>query len=180
MAAGRRGFETVADMARSMGVVLAVVAVVVLITIRTKGEVIRLVDVAGTYTQAKIGGTPFPLLRPVGLSDAWRATSVYFNPPEVTGVPGVTLWHIGYVTPANQYAGMEQTNGLASDALQAAVTGPSPVGSIPVAGVTWQQFSGDGGTRRALVHTAGTVTVVVDGTAPWTELEELAGSLSAT
>jgi len=180
MASRRRGLESVADMARSMGVVLAVVALVVLITIRTKGEAIRTVDVVGMYSQAKIGGTPFPLVRPVGLSAQWRPTSVYFNPPEATGVRGVSLWHIGYVTPLDQYAGMEQSNGSAPDALSAAMTSPEPVGSTEVAGGSWQQFSGDSGKRRALVRTAGAVTVVVDGTATWTELEELAGSLSAT
>ena len=180
MAARRRGWETLGDMARSLGVVLAVVALVVLITVRTGGQAIRLVDVAGMYSQAKIGGTPFPLLRPVALSPAWRPTSVYFEPPEVTGVPGVSLWHIGYVTPADQYAGMEQTNGPAPNALSAAISSPEPVGSTDVAGSGWQRYSGNSGQRRALVRTAGAVTVIVDGTATWAELEQLAGSLSAT
>jgi hypothetical protein len=179
MAGRRRGAQTLGDMARSMGVVLAVVAVVVLITIRTRGQQIRLVDVSGTYAQAKIGALPFPLVRPVGLSDRWRATSVYYDPPARTGVPGVTLWHVGYVTPADQYAGMEQTNGLAADALAAAVTAPQPAGASTVGGASWQRFYGDAGRRRALTHTVGTVTVVVDGTASWGELEQLAGSLSA-
>jgi hypothetical protein len=178
MAGRRRGFETIGDMARSMGVVLVVVAVVVLITMRTKGQQIHVVDVSGTYAQARIGGPPFPLLRPVGLDDRWRATSVYYNPPERTGVPGVTVWHVGYVTPADQYAGMEQTNGLAADALAAAVTAPSPAGTSTVDGSAWQRFWGDGGKRRALTHTVGSVTVVVDGTAGWPELEQLAGSLT--
>jgi Protein of unknown function (DUF4245) len=177
MAGRRRGFETLGDMARSMGVVLAVVALVVLITVRTRGQEIRLVDVPGTYAQAQIGSTPFPLVTPVGLTDRWRATSVYYDPPETTGVPGVTLWHVGYVTPADQYAGMEQTNGVAADALSAAITDPAADGTSTVAGATWQRWSGNGGDRRALVRTTGTVTVVVDGTAAWGELEQLAGAL---
>ncbi len=179
MAGRRRGFETLGDMARSMGVVLVVVAVVVLITIRTKGQAITLVDVQGTYAQATIGSTPFPLVTPTGLDDRWRATSVYYDPPERTGVPGVTLWHIGYVTPADQYAGVEQTNGPATDALAAELTTPKVAGTSTVAGVSWQRWSGDGGTRRALARTDGRATVVVDGTAGWTELETLAWSLHA-
>lgn len=180
MAARRRGFESVADMLRSMGVVLAVVAVIVLITMRTKGQEVRLVDVSQTYSDASTGGaTPFPLLLPVGLSDRWRPTSVYYDPPERTGVPGVTTWHIGYVTPADQYAGLEQTNGPANAALAAELTQPSPNGSVTVAGEPWQRWVQADGKRRALVRTQGAVTVVVDGTAGWPELEELAGSLHA-
>jgi hypothetical protein len=179
MAGRRRGFETLGDMARSMGVVLAVVALVVLITIRTRGQEIRLVDVPGTYAQAQIGSTPFPLVTPVGLTDRWRAPSVYYKPPDRTGVPGVTLWHIGYVTPAEAYAGMEQTNGVAADAVSAALTDPAADGTSTVADAAWQRWSSGDGARRALVRTIGTVTVVVDGTAGWAELEQLAGALRA-
>jgi Protein of unknown function (DUF4245) len=178
MAVRRRGFETVADMFRSMGLVLVVVALVVLITIRTKGQEIRLVDVGQTYSAASVGGaTPFPLVLPVGLSDRWRATSVYYDPPERTGVPGVTDWHVGYVTPANQYAGFEQTNGPAKVALAAELTAPAPAGSVTLGGQTWQRWAQADGQRRALLRTEGAVTVVVDGTAGWPELEQLAGSL---
>ena len=180
MAGRRRGFESLADMARSMGVVLAVVGFVVLITVRTHGQQIRLVDVPGAYAQAIIGATAFPLVRPVGLTTSWRATSVYYDPPARTGVPGVTLWHVGYVTPAEAYAGVEQTNGAASDALAAVVNVPQPAGVSTVLGASWQRFSGDSGQRRALRRTVGPVTVVVDGTAGWSELEQLAGSLSAS
>ena len=83
----RRGFETLGDMARSLGVVLAVVALVVLITIRTKGQDIRVVDYGPTLAQAKIGA-PFVLVAPEGLGASWQATSVYFDPPERTGVAG--------------------------------------------------------------------------------------------
>lgn len=172
----RRGFETLGDMARSMGIVLVVVAVIFLITIRTGGQSIRVVDVAPTLAQAKIGA-PFLLEAPAGLGAGWKATSVYFNPPERTGVTGVTLWHIGYVTPAGQYAGMEQTNGPANDVVEAALTAPGAAGSSSVGGVAWQRWAQPDSKRRAISRTQGSVTVVVDGTAGWPELEQLAGAL---
>lgn len=175
----RHGFETLADMARSMGVVVALVALVVLITVRPHGQQVRLADVPGTYAQATIGTPPFPLVRPVGLSDRWQATSVYYDPPERTGVPGVTRWHVGYVTPDTRYAGVEQTNGPAPDALSAVLDAPVRTGTSSIGGVGWQQFTGDSGQRRALLRTVGPVTVVVDGTAGWAELAELAGALRA-
>jgi hypothetical protein len=172
----RHGFETLADMARSLGVVLAVVALVVLITIRTGGQEIRVVDIGSTLSQAKIGA-PFILVAPEGLGAQWHPTSVYFNPPQVTGVPGVTLWHIGFVTPEEQYAGLEQTNGPARDAVEADLIAPQAAGLTSVAELSWQRWSDADGKRRAISHTEGLVTTVVDGTAGWPELEQLAASL---
>lgn len=174
-----RGFETLGDMARSMGVVLAVVLLIVLITIRVGGQSIRVVDYRATLVQAKIGA-PFVLQAPEGLASGWKATSVSFDPPARTGVPGVTVWHVGWVTPDSQYAGLEQTNGLATDAVESALSStPSTAGSSVVGGVTWQRWVDQSGKRRALSSTQGQVTVVVDGTAGWAELELLAGALRA-
>ena len=171
------GFETLGDMARSLGVVLLVVLVLVLITVREGGQSIRVVDYRSTLVQAKIGA-PFVLQAPDGLTAAWKPTSVYFDPPERTGVPGVTLWHVGWVTPAGQYAGLEQTNGLAADALEAALSSlATAAGTSLVVGVAWQRWVDDSGKRRALSLTQGSVTTVVDGTAGWPELEQLAGAL---
>jgi hypothetical protein len=172
----RRGFETLGDMARSLGVVLAVVALVVLITIRTKGQDIRVVDYGSTLAQAKIGA-PFVLLAPDGLATQWKPTSVYFDPPARTGVAGVTLWHIGFVTPTGQYAGMEQTNGPPHDAIAAVLDSPAAAGSSSVAGTVWQRWASADGKRRAISHLSGSVAVIVDGTAGWTELEQLAAAL---
>ena len=89
----------------------------------------------------------------------------------------MTLWHIGFVTPAEQYAGMEQTNGEVHDAVAAAIDSPEQSGSSSVTGTTWQRWTQPDGKRRAITHTVGTVSVVVDGTAAWAELEQLAAAL---
>jgi Protein of unknown function (DUF4245) len=173
-AAPRRGFGSLADMARSLGVVLAAVLVLFLITIRTPGQSINVVDYQPTLQQAKVGA-PFVLVAPAGLSRNWRPTSDYFEPPEVSGTPGVTLWHIGFVTPRNAYAGFEQTNDLPGNALNAEMSSPVAAGSALIGGVVWQRWTGGG--RRALVLTRAPVTIVVDGSASWAELGQLAGSL---
>ena len=54
MAKTRRGFESVGDMVRSLGVVLAVVLVTVLITIRTHGQEVRVVNYTPTLTEAEL------------------------------------------------------------------------------------------------------------------------------
>lgn len=174
VAARKHGFESLADMARSLGVVFAAVVVLLLITIRPHGQAVQIVDYRPTLQIAKIG-EPFVLVAPVGLPGQWRPTSDYFDPPQVTGTPGVSMWHIGFVTPANAYAGFEQTNRIAADALSAQITDPVRAGVSLVHGIAWQRWTGGG--RRALILARTPVTIVVDGTAGWGELEQLAGSL---
>jgi len=173
----RRGPKTVADMLRSLGLVVAVVAVLFLITVRPQGQTVHVVDYRATLAGAKLGGTPFPLVAPHGLPSSWRATSAYFDPPGTAGSAGGTVWHVGFVTAKDSYAGFEQTDSSAQAALSAVL--PSATREAPdvsAGGVLWQAWS-DGKGRRALLRTVGTVTTVVDGSAQWPELEQLAGSL---
>jgi len=181
--AGRqRGLKTVGDMVRSLGLVLGVVAVLLLITLRPQGQAEHVVDYKSLLTQARVGAA-FPLVAPSGLPSSWRPNSVYFDPPAGgSGTPGVTSWHVGFITPDNLYAGFEQTDGIAIGTLQDVLGDPTQQSTTStVAGVQWQRWSNGPGDRHALVRTAGGVTVVVDGSAGWPELEQLAGSLrSAT
>ena len=177
MAKRRRGFETLGDMVRSLGVVLGVVLVVVLITIRTHGQAVRVVDYSSTLTEAR-RVAPFTVLAPERLAEEWKATSGDYSPAQVTGRTGVVLWHLGFVTPHDQYAGLEQTNDTLRDVVQAQVVGAVPDGTSTINGVTWQRWSNSGG-RRAISVVLGKASVVIHGTADWAELEQLAGALRA-
>ncbi|MGH8940236.1 MAG: DUF4245 family protein, partial [Actinomycetes bacterium] len=97
-----RGRETVGDMVRSMVVVLVVVGVVVALALRDEPEdPVREVDVAGPLAAAR-AAAPYDVKGPVGLGDGWRATSVR------SGSDGGAFgWHVGFVTPAGDYAGLE-------------------------------------------------------------------------
>jgi len=164
-------------MVRSLGLVLAAVGVLLVVTLRPTGTEVRTVDWAGTLQQAR-AGAPYALVAPTGLPATWRATSVYFDPPARTGVTGVTDWHVGFVTAGSAYAGVDQTDGPADRVLKVTLTTPTDTGtSSTVAGNPWQRWTDDSGGRRALVRTQGGVTVVVDGDAGWAELEQLAASL---
>jgi hypothetical protein len=176
----QRGPKTVGDMVRSLGLVLAAVVVLLLITLRPQGQAEHDVDYTAVLTQARVGSA-FPLVAPAGLPSGWRANSVYFDPPAGgSGTPGVTSWHVGFITPDNLYAAFEQTDGLAIGSLQDVLGDPTQDGSTStVAGEQWQRWSNGPGDRHALVRTAKGVTVVVDGSAGWPELEHLAGSLRA-
>lgn len=180
----RRGPKTVGDMVRSLGLVLAAVVVLLLITFRPQGRQLQVVDYRAALAQARTGSA-FPLVAPVGLPAGWRATSAYFDSPARPGgatgaaVAGVTSWHVGFVTPADRYAAFEQTNGIAVSTLRDVLGDPTDTGGTSrVGGATWQRWTNGPGDRRALVRTDGAgVTVVVDGSADWSVLEQLAGSL---
>jgi hypothetical protein len=167
------------DLVRSLALLLVIVVVVVLITFRPKGQEIHVVDYRATLASLRVGGEPFPLVAPEGLDNRWRATSAYYDPPAVPGARGGT-WHVGFVTPDDQYAGFEQTDGAVGDVLQQVLTSPHPdATSVLVGGRPWQQWE-DGTGHRALVRTDGGTTVVVDGSAAWPELERLAAALRAS
>jgi hypothetical protein len=175
----RRGLETVADMVRSLGLVVGVVVLLLLITLRPQGQAVHVVDYRAMLAGAKIGGTPFPLVAPQGLPSSWQATSAYYDPPGTVGLTGATVWHVGFVTPTNRYGAFEQTDRSAPDELSDVLPSATREGTdASVDGVRWERWT-DGKGGRALVRTAGTVTTVVDGSADWPELEQLAGSLRA-
>lgn len=177
MANRRRGFETLGDLARSLGLVLAAVFVIILVTLRTDGQRVRVVDYEQVLRQAA-PVAPFALVDPAGLGDGWRATSVYYEPPARTGRTGEVLWHVGFLTPGERYAAFEQTNGAADDVLRRQL-GPlrRTVGTSAVDGVTWARWQSADDQRRAIERTAGGVTVVVHGSADWVDLERLAVAL---
>jgi Protein of unknown function (DUF4245) len=167
--------KAVGDLLRSLALVVALAAVVVLITFRPQGQSVTPVDYRATLAAAQVGA-PFRLLEPVGLPTAWTASSAYYDPPASN--LGVASWHIGYVTAEGAYAGFEQTDGVTAGVLRDVLGDPTDLGqTVHVAGTTWQRWASADGDRRALVQTGTGASVVVDGSAGWTELERLAGSL---
>lgn len=50
---------------------------------------------------------PYALMAPEGLTEAWRATSVNYQHQSDHG----TVWHLGFMDPADQYVAVEQGDG---------------------------------------------------------------------
>ena len=171
--AGRRGRETVRDMVLSLGLVGLFVAVIVAITLRPSPDPVRVVDPAPVVSVLP-QLAPYPVLRP-GPLPGWRATSVRASPPGA--VPWE--WHVGYVTPAGEYASVGQSNGEPGRYLQVEGAAGAASGSSTIRGQRWSKVErdGDGDGTRSLVRTAGGVTTLVSGTASYAELVQLAGSL---
>jgi hypothetical protein len=167
-----RGNRTIGDMIRSLAVVAGVVVVLILIVPRPSAVSQPPVDVPGTAQGAK-ASAHFTLDLPSGLSEEWRATSVRL----LNSADGIQTWHVGYETPAAQYAAMEQAKDVTDAWIKSNSNGGTVVGSQQVNGVTWVRLEHDNRLQRSLLLNQGDITILVTGTADWPELGELAASL---
>jgi hypothetical protein len=168
----KRGTEVVSDMLRSLAVVgVVIVPLWLLIPHHTKQKV-TVVDYSTALSQAR-RLTTYHLLAPLGLPATWRASNVTTS----GGAGKPVVFHLGYVTPTNQYASLEESDADQAGFLQSLLgKAPTRLGDVPVGGTGWRSLRGADG-RLALVAPTTQVTVVVKGTAPQGELGTLAASL---
>jgi len=169
-----RGRQTVGDMVRSLLVVLVLVFVVVALNAQDdSGGKLQPLDYSGTLAQAQ-GTAPYDVLAPIGLPDSWVPTSAR------TGRDGdAVTWHLGLVTPAGDYAGVEQSDGDPEALVADVADGGDDSGIVTISGQRWRKVDGGRPEKHALVLDGEAVTTVVAGGAAWSELETLARSLQA-
>ena len=159
-------------MVLSMAVVLAVVAGIVLVTMRPHPDPVRVVDTAPVVAMAG-AQADFPVTAPTNLPEGWRPTSARWEPTPESGDNPVL--HIGYVTPSEQYAQVTQSRETSSSYV-AEQTGHGIVtGHKDIGGTDWESWESN--TRRSLLRNAEGVEIIVSGSAPWEELGILAASL---
>jgi hypothetical protein len=158
--------KTIADMVRSMVVVLAVVGAIMLVTWRPQPDPVREVDVAPVLALAA-SQAEYPILVPVGM-EGYRPTSARWEPTRASSQ--VPVWHVGFVTGQGQYVQVSQA-ATTDPGFVAEQTGQAAVaGDVVIDGATWQQQASN--EALALVRVSDGVTTVVTGTVP---LEELSG-----
>ncbi len=160
-------------MVRSMVVLVALLGVVVLYQrFYNAGtdNFVAPVQVGPSLVQAR-DAAQFDVVAPVGLPEGWRANSVRYEPGRSP------RWHVGYLTPAGEYAGIEQESvtprELAADAVPAAARS----GAIQIEGRTWQVWIDAERGETALVRGGGDAAVLVTGSADPAELVRLAAAL---
>lgn len=169
-----RGKQTAGDMVRSLLVVLVLVFVVVALNAQDdSGEKLQPLDYSGALAQARDTAS-YDVLAPIGLPDSWVPTSAR------TGRDGdAVTWHLGLVTPAGDYAGVEQSDGDPEAMVADVADGGDDSGTVTISGLRWRKVDGGRPEKHALVLDGEAVTTVVAGGASWTELETLARSLQA-
>jgi hypothetical protein len=164
--------QTVGDMIRSMAVVLAAVVVIMLFAWRPNPEPITVVETAPVIVLAG-QQAEFGLSAPGNLPAEWRPTSARWESTQESG--GARVLHIGYVTPSGAYAQFSRSTASTASYLDEQTASGVPSGEAVIGPSTWERRETT--DRRSLVLTNGDVVTVVSGTAPWDELEALAGTL---
>jgi hypothetical protein len=134
-----------------------------------------------TYTQELAGArekAAYPVVAPVGLDSGWRATSVRLTDEG----DGRSLWHMGWLSPEDNYVGLEQSDDGRDDLLEQLFQGTREDGSSLVVGQTWERLRevGDDPADYALMRSVDGVTTVVLGRGGYAELEAFAETLQAS
>lgn len=139
---------------------------------------VQTVDYHGWVRSGRADGRLLTLV-PRPLPDGWRATSVDYT----TGSD--PRWHLGMLTSANRYVGIEESWSSPAQMVQQYVdTSAERGGTVRIAGRTWRVWT-DAGGDYAVVGTRPSQmarrpeTVVVVGDADPDVIRQLAGSLSA-
>jgi hypothetical protein len=170
--ARRRLRQTVRDMLLSMLVVSGAVLVLYAPWNRNPPETVHVVDPAPVVEAARQAQS-WPVLAPVGLPATWRPTSSRLE----LASDGESIVHLGYLSPTDDYAGLEQsaTHELVfiSDRTIGGVKGDD----VTIGGVVWTRYESPDGKHRSLVRAASGATYVVTGNGEWPEVETFAASL---
>ncbi len=172
------GGKTVLNMVRSLAVIGAMVAVVYLLVPRPQGSLVQPVDVPGA-AQVALAAGDVPVVLPE-LGQDWQVTSARRDRPE-NGFPAG--WHLGYLTPEQDYAGLEVAAAPTPAWIERATSEGVPATTQEVSGRSWTVYEseprGAGQPRTSLVLDDDDRVLVVTGSAVLDELVELAEAASA-
>jgi hypothetical protein len=159
----------------AMGACLLLVAAIYLITPRSHQEVLPTVDYQ-SQLWAMRSDAPYTVYAPENLPPTWRPTSSRLH--GLGEGKGPVAWHLGFVTPSDEYAALEQSNEKASEYVPRMTNNKKPIGTQQVDGVTWTKYHRKDKKANSLARTLPNgVSLVVTGTASYEELAVLAASL---
>lgn len=149
------------------------VGAIVAITPRSDKEILPTADYT-TDLWVLRSDADYPVHAPEGLPGGWRPTSSRLSG---AGGDGPVAWHLGYVTPDDQYVALEQSDEKAGPYIKRMTNAVEPTGTQTVAGAAWRQYYRKDKDQRSLVRTLPGVTLVVTGTGSYDQLALLAGAL---
>lgn len=174
----RRGFGSAGDMARSLGVVIAIVAVILVLVPHESGRTVTPVDWHPYFTRAA-ATAHFRVLAPKDVPATWTCKFARTGPTP----GGSAYWQVGFVVPTQggdlHDIALSQSDGNEARLVRDQTHRGSVVGTEQVAGRTWQRYERTEGSRvtRALVtHLPDSVVVVSGAPVDWSELEILAAT----
>jgi hypothetical protein len=165
-----------ANMLRSMlPLVLICLVIVWWTTLRQSADVrVQTVD-PSTTVQLAAARADYTVLVPTGLGEEYLVTSARTDAGNAGAGDPVTL-EIGYLTPAEEYAGFVVSDDPRADPLAAVLDGAQEQGTAEIGGETWARFLTEN-EETAFSREVDGVTVVVSGSATDEELETVAGAV---
>jgi hypothetical protein len=153
-----------------VGIILAYLGVQALVTDQPSSSV-RTVDWASVVPGAR-EAAGFDLLAPSSLPRGWKATSVSFTDTTPSH------WHLGVLTEADRYVGIEQGYESVSSMVSAFVDDRATRGpAVDVSGQPWTSWTDSGGDLALVRRSAGVTTLVVGHDVPRSTLVSYTASL---
>ncbi|MEI2766190.1 MAG: DUF4245 domain-containing protein [Dermatophilaceae bacterium] len=168
----RYAMGTVANMARSLVVILGIVAVLVVIVPRSDGVTQPPVDAAGAAAFAA-GESGLALEVPVGLGSGWKATSARY----AAATDSVPTWQAGWTTPSGEFVGIRQAKAVTARWLEVATNSAGAEGTTVAAGRTWQRLRDARGQVHVVAVNPDGLTTVVSASSERAELSEFLEAL---
>lgn len=170
---GMRG--SIADMVRSMVLVLGIVAVIMLVTWRPQPDPVREVDITPVAIIAAMQAdfevlALEPEIAGVATSVRWEATQAS---------DGLPVWHVGYVSPSGEYLQLSQSTSTSRAYLDEQTGGGESVETAPespalngVLSDGWQLWESP--ERKSLVLSRDGSILIVSGTDDWSTVAQAA------
>ncbi|MBU1589416.1 MAG: DUF4245 domain-containing protein [Actinobacteria bacterium] len=156
---------------------LLVVVILVAVVVRPTPAPPEGIDYATVAAQAQVDSSE-PLLAPV-LPPEWSANDARFQTTQQ-----VPTWYIGFLTPGEQYIGLDQGIGANPTWQAALLNNAQESGTVTIEGVSWTIFdqrdaSDPGNYAYSLATTRGDSTVLLHGSASDDEFALLATAIAA-
>lgn len=175
--------KTVGDILRSLAVVVAVIAVLLLLTWRPQPDPVRELDPFPIASLA-VREAGYRVLMPE-VGDGWRSTSARLEPTAQSADKSV--WFNGWVSPDDEFFALAQSHATHDMFIDEQASGGVPVdlgaeSSWPWAETIgtktkWVAYLSPDGKTRSLVRIKKDHTTIVTSTAEWSQLEEFADRL---
>lgn len=171
--------QSVGDMLWSMAVVLGVVGVILLVTWRPQPDPIREVPLEPVAAVAAEQAEFVVLV--VDDTRAGTVTSVRWESTPASD--GELVWHVGYVTPDEEYLQVSQSLANSADYRAEQTSNGQPITDYSELPASVERLTGEGWNpwqtpdRRSLVRDNDGSTTIVTGTASWADLADAASHL---
>ena len=176
--------STSADMVRSLAVILIPVVIITLFFTRSPDEpAVQVLDYGPALSQAR-QQAPYEVLAPAAIPAGWRATKATWLREGAAGLNGDpsprNQWQLGFLTAEDRYLELAQGDLRGEDLIADRTRGGLADGRSTVGGQEWERQISPDERTRSLVLVSSSVTSIVFGDLPYSQLETFASALRSS